>query len=104
MEFFEKDFYDIAKNIEFQEIKKKYGDFQGELKSDLGKLKKSKCVIIAADKSSNFYTCDVETYRKLQINNVQKEYKKATLEEVESVNKKFKEIAETLKLENRMQK
>ena len=103
MESFEKDFYDIARNIEFRESKN-YGKFQTELKEDLAKLKKSKSVIIAADKSSNFYVCDVADYRKLRNNNVQNEYKKSTMGDVEKVNVKSKEIAETLKLESRMQK
>ena len=56
MEPFEKEFYEIVKNIEFRESTEKYGKFQNELKKDLAIMKKSKHVIIAADKSSNFYT------------------------------------------------
>ena len=82
------DFYEIAKNIEFLEITRKYGDLQKELKNDLAKLENSKNVIIAADRFSNFCACDVETYRKLRLHNVQNEYKKSILEEVESVNVK----------------
>ena len=61
-------------------------------------------MIIAADKSSNFYTCDSETYRNLRNNNVEKDYKKSSSETVECVDKKSRKIAESLKLENRMQK
>ena len=64
MESFEREFYDIARNIVFRDDDK-YGGFQKELKKDLTDMKKSKGVIIAADKSSNFYTCDKETYKKL---------------------------------------
>ena len=67
-------------------------------------MKKSKSVIIAADKSSNFYTCDIDTYRNLRNNNVEKEYMKTTIEEVKKIDMKSREIAESLKLENRMQK
>ena len=103
MEAFEKDFYEIARNIKFREDDK-YGKFQNELNKDLAKMKKSKSVIIAADKSRNFYTCDAQTYRDLRANNVEEEYTKSTIEEVEKVDKITKEMAESLKLENRMQK
>ena len=84
MESFERDFYEIARNIVFREDDK-YGEFQKELKKDLADMKKSKGVIIAADKSNNFYTCDVDTYKNLRNNNVEKEYRKTTIEEVQKL-------------------
>ena len=55
MEDFEKDLYDIAKNIKFRDGDFKYGKFQNELKKDLSEMNKLEKVIVAADKSSNFY-------------------------------------------------
>ena len=66
MEDFEKDLYDIAKNIKFRDGDFKYGKFQNELKKDLSEMNKLEKVIVAADKSSNFYTCDIPDYRKLR--------------------------------------
>ena len=40
MEHFEKDVYDIIKNIEFKESNENYGRFQRELKRDLTILTK----------------------------------------------------------------
>ena len=60
MEAFEKDFYEVAINIKFREDNK-YGKFQNELNKDFAKMKRLKNVIIAADKSSNFYMCDAQT-------------------------------------------
>ena len=74
------------------------------MRKDLNRMKKCKNVIIQADKSSNFYTCDVPSYRDLRRKNVEVEYAKSTVEEVERVNVKSRKIAKSLKLENRMQK
>ena len=104
LEEFEKEFYEIARKIEFRDDNFKYGIFQNELKRDLGEMNELEKVIVAADKSSNFYACDIPDYRKLRNNNVQKEYKKSTSDAVNAVDKKSGEIARKLKLDERMQK
>ena len=104
LEEFEKEFYEIARKIEFREDNFKYGTFQNELKRDLREMNELEKVIVAADKSSNFYACDIPDYRKLRNNNVQKEYKKSTSDAVNAVDKKSGEIARNLKLVERMQK
>ena len=103
MEDFEKEFYCMAKNLE---LKKdiKLGDFQKEMKKDLSEMSKLGKVIVAADKSRNFYTCDVLEYRNLRNQNITAEYKKSTLEAVEDNDKRSGEIAVKLKLDDRMQK
>ena len=81
MEDFEKEFYGMAKNMEF--IKDmKLSDFQKEMKKDLNEMSKLDKVIIAADKSRNFYTCDVPEYKNLRNQNVTVNYKKSTQEAV----------------------
>ena len=103
LENFEKDIYDIAKQIEFRE-NFKLGEFQKEMKKDLSEMSKLNEVIVAADKSSNFYTCDVPEYKILRNQNVTAEYKKSTLEAVNENDKKSAEMAIKLKLDNKMQK
>ena len=103
MQDFEKEFYEIARKIEFRE-NNNYGKFQKELKKDINDMKKIKKVIIPADKSSNFYTCDIPTYRNLRNKNIEKEYMKTTMEEVKEVDVKSAEIAKELKLDGKMQK
>ena len=49
------------------------------MKKDLSEMSKLNKVIVAADKSSNFYTCDVPEYKILRSQNVTAEYKKSTL-------------------------
>ena len=69
MEHFENDFYGMAKNLKFRkEIK--LSEFQKEMKSDLNEMNKLDKVIIAADKSRNFYTCDVPEYKNLRNQNI----------------------------------
>ena len=103
LEMFEKEMFDIVKNIVFRDTSD-YGKFQSELKSDLAKMKRSEKVIIAADKSRNFYTCDTDTYRKLRNDNLKKEYRKTSINKVEKVDVESKKFAEKLKLEGRIQK
>ena len=103
MEEFEKYFYEITKSIVFHDDNK-YGKFQNELASHINYMKNLKKVIIAADKSNNFYTCDTPTYRNLRNKNIEKEYKKASSEEVKNVDMKSQEIAKKLKLDNKVQK
>ena len=92
MEPFEKEFYGMAKNMEFiKDIK--LDDFQKEMKEDLSEMSRLDKVIVAADKSRNFYTCDVPEYRNLVNQNITKEYKKSTQEAVDDNDKKSGEIA-----------
>ena len=74
------------------------------MKEDLSEMSRLDKVIVAADKSRNFYTCDVPEYRNLVNQNITKEYKKSTQEAVEDNDKKSGEIAVKLKLDDRMQK
>ena len=103
MEPFEKEFYGMAKNMEFDKDIK-LGDFQKEMKEDLSEMSKLDKVIVAADKSRNFYTCDIPEYRNLINQNITKGYKKSTQEAVNDNDIKSGEIAVKLKLEGRMQK
>ena len=74
------------------------------MKKDLREMSNMDKVIIAADKSRNFYTCDVPEYKKLRNQNITTEYKKSTQEAVDENDKKSLEIAVKLKLESKMQK
>ena len=103
MEFFEKEFYEIARKITFRDDNN-YGKFQKELNKGLSIINKSKKIIIPADKSNNYYTCDTASYRNLRNKNVENGFMKTTLEEVNKVDMKSSEIAKKLNLDKRMQK
>ena len=100
---FEKEFLDIPKKLEFRQCNNR---FQREMKEDLKKMKRndSNKVIIAADKTRNYYKCDLPKYEKMVVENISKEYKKADETELNEVNQKAAEIAKKLNLEKRMQK
>ena len=100
---FEKEFLDLAKNLEFRQHN---NGFQKEMKEDLKKMKRndSDKVIISADKTRNYYKCDLPKYEKMIVENISKEYKKADETELNEVNQKAAEIAKKLNLEKRMQK
>ena len=98
MEFFEKEFYEIARKITFRDDNN-YGKFQKELNKGLSIINKSKKIIIPADKSNNYYTCDTASYRNLRNKNVENGFMKTTLEEVNKVDMKSSEIAKKLNLE-----
>ena len=103
MEDFEKELYGMAKNVEFiKDIK--LDEFQKEMREDLSEMSKLNKVIVAADKSRNFYTCDIPEYKNLINQNITKEYKKSTQEAVNDNDIKSGEIAVKLKLDDRMQK
>ena len=89
MEPFETELFGMAKGLEFREEFNE-GKFQRGLKEDLKKMNELDKVIIAADKSRNFYTCDIEDYKKLRNENVTQQYKKSSLEAVKNNDKKIR--------------
>ena len=78
--------------------------FLKTLEEDLEELEKSPNIIISADKSRNHYSLNKESYDKILRNEITKEYKKSTMEEVKSADYVAAEIARKLKLDNRMLK
>ena len=104
MEYFEKEFYNIAKSIIFHEPGKNYGEFQNTLKKGVNLIKETKKIIIAADKSNNYYSCDLETFKTLRSKNMETDYKKSNEKAVQLVDKKSCEFAESMKLEEKAQK
>ena len=103
LEHFEKDLFNIPRQLEYRE-NKKCGTFQTKLRKDLENMKKSKGIIIAADKSRNFYSTDTETYTRIRNENITCDYEKTTMAEVGIVDKESASFARNLKLESRMQK
>ena len=75
------------------------------MKDDLSKMKRSNPdkVIISADKTCNYYRCDLTQYDKLLTENVSKVYRKGNQTELNEVNIKVSKIAKKEKLENRME-
>ena len=90
---------EIAKNLEFRKIT---NQFQNKLKDDLKEIKNEEKVIIAADKTRNFYKMEKEMYEKLLNNNITKDYKKVDDKLADRIAKEDKKAAIELEVADRM--
>ena len=71
---FENDLMELVKSVEFRRIK---NNFQAELQNDVSRIKGSRNVIVAADKTTNFYEMSKDEYLKLLADNITAGYQKA---------------------------
>ena len=92
LKIFEDKFVSLVRNIKFR---KKPNQFQQQLKKDVKEIKQESRAHIKADKSNNFYKMKGEDYKKLLEKEIQKEYRKASKNEVKSVENNHKEIVVT---------
>ena len=100
-----KDFEDRLLNlIKSVNFKDKPTPFQTKLKKDVEKINNDKNVFVAADKTNNFYKMAPENYKELLEKNINKEYKKSTIEMVEKIEKGDAKIAKLLDIEDRVHK
>ena len=91
--------YDLVENIKF----KKYTDpFQEKLKKDLEDFKNEPKVIVKADKTSNFYKIEKEEYQDLLDKSIQKEYKKAAVNDVTVPIEAHKNVVDKLELQKKV--
>ena len=74
--------------------------FLKSLNKEVNSIKRSPNLFISADKTSNIYEMKEDDYKKLLKENVTKGYKKTKPSEVKDINRKAKEIACSLKLDN----
>ena len=86
---FESDLRQMIKNIEFRNIN---NTFQEKLRKDIMELSKENKVFVSADKSTNVYKMDKESYEKLLFENVTKTYKKSTEQKLITINEMQREL------------
>ena len=86
-------------NSKFKAHKK---HFQHKLKEDSNKVKSDPKMYIAADKTTNFYKMDDDTYNELLKKQIKKDYKKTKMESIKEVTKHDKEIVTKLDIEDRV--
>ena len=91
----------MIKGVEFRQI---CNSFQGKLKNDIERIKKSHKIFIFADKSRNIYDVEQEEYKKLLKENITKNYKKSNLKKLHNINKSAKKITEKLPISDRIEK
>ena len=99
---FEKKLFEMVKNIKYEDPKKPKSELQRKLAKDVTKIKKEPKVIVASDKTSNYYLVEPETYKNMLNRDIQKVYKKAGPEVEEEMNKKGKVMSCKLDIEDRV--
>ena len=98
MKDFEKDLAEMIDNIKFRNVS---SDFQEKLKQDVKRIKECDKLIIAADKTQNFYKISKEDHEKILHDNVTKEYKKATMAVPKRINTEAKNLAKKYDVHDR---
>lgn len=101
LEGFMKDLLNVPKNLLYRNHSG--NKFQTDLNNDIKKIKNNNEVIVSADKSRKYYKIEKTQYKQLVKNNVTSEYRKASNQDLEQVNKNAKEIACQLDLADRME-
>ena len=96
---FESDLFNLVNRINFRAVR---CDFQNRIKKDISEIKKSKEVLVSADKTANIYKVQPHEYRRLLNNSVTKLYKKSDENIVKVVSKEGKTIAEKFEVAERM--
>ena len=98
---FERDLTELVANVEFR---KTNSSFQNELRKDVERIKKCPNVIVAADKTSNFYELPKEEYIKLLNDNITASYKKASSDAIYAINREAKKVTKDLDIADRIHK
>ena len=99
---FEKRLFELVKNIKYKDPKRPKPELQRKLAKDVACIRKETKVIVASDKTSNYYLVDKEEYKNMIEKDIQKVYKKASDNTEEVMNKKGKVIAHKLEIGNRV--
>ena len=94
----------LVENISNIKFRKSTNEHQKKLHENIKKIRNEEKLLIAGDKSSNYYKCEAEEYSRLKEREIKKGYKKATEDDVNKITKEDKKIAEKLKLEKRIPK
>ena len=75
LSLFEKKFRDLIGNIK---LRNKSNNFQQKLNEDIRNIKQEPKLLIAADKTSNYYKTDSRSNASILKRNIEKEYKKSS--------------------------
>ena len=94
---FEADLVNIIKNIRFRKMR---NEFHGKLRNDINKINKSTKAFIPADKTTNFYELDKNSYNRLLTENVTSSYKKVKDNIALAINNEALRIATDLDIQD----
>ena len=98
---FENDLYDMIRKIKFRRYT---NNFQESMKKDIKEIKKSKDLIVAADKTSNFYKIKPNEYSQLIQKNINKDYKKTDICTIKSINASGQKILQDNQIRGKVPK
>lgn len=93
---------DMLKMIQSTKFKEVNSPFLNKLKNDTKHIKKETKLLIAADKTTNFYKLEPSKYNDLLEQNITKSYKKAAPNTVRDIHKENKKIAMKLGIDDRV--
>ena len=99
LESFERKMLSIIQNVQFKNHR---NEFQNDLSHDLTKIKTDEKLLVAADKTTNFYRLDAPTYDTLLNTAITKTYKKAPAQATSRIISDEKKIAKSLGIDNRV--
>ena len=71
----------LVENISNVKFRKSTNEHQKKLNENIKKIKNEEKLIIAGDKSTNYYKCEAEEYSRVKEREIKKGYKKATEKE-----------------------
>ena len=97
---FETDVYNLVSNVEFNQHR---SNFQKKLSNDVREIKRSKNVLVSADKTTNLYSMNAEQYGKLVTESVTKSYKKVGDDMKHDIDMEGSKITASLQLADRME-
>ena len=96
---FEDDMLKMIQSVKFKQVN---NPFLKKLKEDTDHIKNEPKLLIAADKTTNFYKLEPSTYNELLEKNITKSYKKALPETTQAIHKENKDIATKLGIDDRV--
>ncbi|XP_048587788.1 uncharacterized protein LOC125570293 [Nematostella vectensis] len=98
-----KDFEDdMLKMIQSVKFKETSSPFLNKLKEDSDRIKNKPKLLVAADKTTNFYKLEPSAYKNLLEKDITKSCKKALPETTQAIHKENKNIATKLGIDDRM--
>ena len=99
---FEKRLFELVKNIKYKDPKRPKPELQRKLAKDVACIRKETKVIVASDKTSNYYLVEKGEYMNVIEKDIHKVYKKASENAESEINEKGKVIATKLDIDDRV--
>ena len=96
---FEDDMLKMIQSVKFKQVN---NPFLNNLKEDTDSIQTEPKLLIAADKTTNFYKLEPSEYNDLLEKNITKSYKKAQPETTQAIHKQNKSIATKLGIDDRV--